>query len=144
MGNTGIRGGSAIRVVGVLPDELRTVDVNWILAEMARVSRGAHTIEGLKRLVEDEERQFWLVISGREVVGGAITHVQLGDSMVVEISNAAGVDWLKWGGRLFDTIEEWAREIGAEWVTANVRMGLADFLKRRGMKQRRVELEKRL
>lgn len=131
---------------GIQADELPALNghVEWVFAEMARVTRGADTTEALKRCVETGERQLWLVVQNRQIVGGALTRVLEGDKRVVEIVNASGRNWLEWGGNLFDTIEEWARSIGAEWVTASVRMGLADFLKNRGMKQRRVELEKRL
>ena len=131
-------------IEAVMPDD---VEEHWpvlsgFFEEMAALSRGDVTAEGLAKDVMAAKRQCYVAVIGGEVKGCALTRINPAGWLHIDF--CAGRDANEWGEAMLQTFMDWAKERG--WpVTAAFRRGWLGKLplKSLGFRETHIVMEAR-
>lgn len=145
MGRHGLRGRRPLDVIGIPAENFD----DWApylesyFRTFERNTNGVVPAGVFADAVRDGTKQCW-VIAGEEIRGCVLTSVGAGNQKSVTLEHIAGEGHREWVNDVYDTITAWARDLGADWFFTTARPGFVPFLKGRGMRARRVQMEIRL
>lgn len=130
----------SLAIVPLTTDDFQSVfsQIEWAFDHFEERSRGEAEKGQLIADIMSDRRQVWLVVSDK-VKAVALTEV-LGGKIVV-LTHCTGENHTEWASDLVDTVQDWAKHIGAATIRAVCRPGWSKFLKNKGMKETHRVLE---
>ena len=112
--------------------------VRPFLEDFAAHDMDGRTADEFEAAIAERAQQLWVINDFQAV---ALTQVTGG---AVRITQCAGERRLEWQDALDDTIREWGRRLGKEWVVITGRPGWSKAAKARGYREIHREMAVRL
>jgi hypothetical protein len=121
-----------MRIQLLSPDSILTMwsEISPLIQEALDTGQGENTLADHMRKLMNFEEHCWLITSGNgEILGVGLTEfIQYTQHKTLHIITVTGNNFKEWGGQVFPTIEQFAKDAGCKAVEQWGRPGWAKVL----------------